>query len=270
MSACSNCPTVDRDFGPDYLIARSPLMLEIEQRVRGADYGGTSWTTRAQAERVAGQLGLSPGLRLLEVGGGAGWPGLFLATRSGCEVVISDLPLEGLRIARERAALDGLATRCSIVAADGAALPFGERSFDRIHHADVLCCMAPKRAMLRECRRVARPGALMAFSVISLAAAPSDDEGRRLLQLSGPPCPDAGADYAVLLRESGWEVFERIDDTAEFARCMDVLLEETGARRDALLALLGEQDFAERLQRRESTRTAVARGLLRRESFVAG
>ena len=130
--------------------------------------------------------------------------------------------------------------------------------------------MAPKRAMLRECRRVARSGALMAFSVISLAAAPSDDEGRRLLQLSGPPYPDAGADYALLLRESGWDVIERLDVTAEFARCMGVLLDETRARRDALLALLGEQDFAERLQRRESTRASVERGLLKRESFVAG
>ena len=71
------------------------------QRVRGADYGGTSWTTRSQAERVVSRLELSPGLRLLQVGGGAGWPGLFLATRSGCEVLISDLPLEGLRMARE-------------------------------------------------------------------------------------------------------------------------------------------------------------------------
>ena len=270
MGACINCPTVERDFGRDYEIARSPLMLEIEQRVFCADYGGTSWTTRAQAERVVSRLELSPGLRLLEVGGGAGWPGLFLATRSGCEVVISDLPLEGLRMARERSELDRLAARCSIVAADGAALPFRDRSFDRIHHADVLCCLAPKRDMLRECRRVARSGALMAFSVISLAAAPSDDEGRRLLQLSGPPYPDAGADYALLLRESGWNVIERLDVTAEFARCMGVLLDETRARREALLALLGEQDFAERLQRRESARASVKRGLLKRESFVAG
>src|SRR5438046_4459898 len=98
MSACVTCPTVGRDFGRDYEIARLPLMRQIEQRVRGADYGGTSWTTRAQAERVVIELGLAPGLRLLEVGGGAGWPGLLLAMRSGCEVVVSDLPLEGLRL----------------------------------------------------------------------------------------------------------------------------------------------------------------------------
>ena len=269
MGAFITCSKVAHDFRRDYQIAASPLMLEIEQRVCCANYGGTSWTTRAQAEHVVSRLELSPGLRLLEVGGGAGWPGLFLATQSGCEIVISDLPLEGLRMARERAELDGLAAHCNFVAADGAALPFRDRSFDRIHHADVLCCMAPKRDMLRECRRVARSGALMAFSVISLAAAPSDDEGRRLLQLSGPPYPDAGADYALLLSKSGWDVIERLDVTAEFARCMGILLDETRARRAALLALLGEQDFAERLQRRESTRASIELGLLKREWFVA-
>jgi hypothetical protein len=122
--------------------------------------------------------------------------------------------------------------------------------------------------MLRECRRVARPGARMAFSVISLAKSPADEPGRRLLRQSGPPYPDAGADYAVLLHDTGWSMIERRDVTAEFARCMAVLLEETHARHAALLALLGEQDFAERLQRRTSTQGALERGLLKRETFV--
>ena len=98
--------------------------------------------------------------------------------------------------------------------------------------------------------------------------AATDDEGRRLLQQSGPPYLDAGADYAVLLHDTGWSVIERCDVTTEFARCMAVLLVETHARRDALRALLGEADFAERLQRRVSTQGALERGLLKRETFV--
>ena len=64
MSECVTCPTVGRDFGRDYELARLPLMRQIEQLVRGADYGGTSWTTRAQADRVAIGLGLAPGLQI--------------------------------------------------------------------------------------------------------------------------------------------------------------------------------------------------------------
>jgi ubiquinone/menaquinone biosynthesis C-methylase UbiE len=155
------------------------------------------------------------------------------------------------------------------LAADGAALPFAGHSFDRIHHADVLCCMDRKREMLRECRRVARVDARMELSVISLAREPAGDGERRLLQQSGPPYPDAGADYAVLLEETRWTLHERIDVTAEFVRCMEVLLRESDARRSVLVELLGEQDYAERLKRRRSTHTAVACGLLKREIFFA-
>ena len=90
-----------------------------------------------------------------------------------------------------------------------------------------------------------------------------------LLQQSGPPYPDAGADYAVLLEETCWTLVERIDVTGEFTRCMEVLIEESLARRAALVELLGNEDHAERLQRRRCTLAAVARGLLRREIFLA-
>jgi hypothetical protein len=164
---------------------------------------------------------------------------------------------------------DRLDNRCSVLAVDGAALPFADRTFDRIHHADVLCCMERKRDMLQECRRVGRDGAAMEFSVIALARKPRDEEEQQLLAKSGPPYPDAGADYAVLLLESGWNVLERFDVTAEFANCMDVLLQEYDTRRDALLDLLGQENYVDRLQRRLSTRAAVSRGLLKREIFFA-
>jgi cyclopropane fatty-acyl-phospholipid synthase-like methyltransferase len=270
--ACSSPPTcvgAECDFVNEYEVGQSPLMLEIEQRVRGSVYGATSWTTRAQAEATAARLRLVPGSCLLDLGSGAGWPALFVAKLTGCEVVITDLPLSGLRVARVRAVREGIEDRCSVLAADGAALPFADDSFDRMHHADVLCCMTNKREMLLECRRVGREGAQMEFSVITLSRAPAADDERRLLEKSGPPYPDAGADYAVLLAETGWDVRERFDVTAEFARCMDVLLEEFDARRDALIDLLGQRDYADRVERRLSTRAAVSRGLLKREVFLA-
>jgi SAM-dependent methyltransferase len=257
------------DFASDYEIGQSPLMLEIEQRVRGSAYGATSWTTRVQAEAAAARLGLGSGRCLLELGGGSGWPALFLAKLSGCDVIVTDLPLSGLRIAQRRAEADGLHERCRLLAADGTLLPFDDGTFDCIHHADVLCCMERKGDMLRECRRVGRDGAAMEFSVIALAREPGDDAEQQLLAKSGPPYPDAGADYAVLLVETGWNVIERFDVTAEFANCMGVLLDEYRARRDALVDLLGEENYADRLERRLSTRAAVARGLLTREIFFA-
>src|SRR5260370_42212388 len=101
MSTGSAC-----DCASDYEIGQSTVMLEIEQRVRGSAYGATSWTTRAQAEMAAARLGLATRRCLRELGGGSGWPALFLATLSGCEVVVADLPLSGLRIARARGVCD--------------------------------------------------------------------------------------------------------------------------------------------------------------------
>jgi hypothetical protein len=53
----------------------------------------------AQADTLASGLGLSAGDRLLDLGTGRGWPGLYLAARTGCRVVLADLPLDGLRVA---------------------------------------------------------------------------------------------------------------------------------------------------------------------------
>ena len=93
----------------------------------------------AQADTLAGKLRLSAGDRLLDLGSGRGWPGLYLAASSGCQVVPSDLPLEGLRVAAARAAAEGLAARAAMVVAAASGLPFGAGSFDAIVHTDVLC-----------------------------------------------------------------------------------------------------------------------------------
>jgi hypothetical protein len=52
---------------------------QVEQRVIGGDWGANGYTTMAQADTLASGLGLSAGDRLLDLGTGRGWPGLYLA-----------------------------------------------------------------------------------------------------------------------------------------------------------------------------------------------
>jgi SAM-dependent methyltransferase len=112
---------------------------QIEQRVIGGDWGANGFTTMAQADALAHSLGLSAGDRRLDLGSGRGWPGLYLTARTGCRVVLTDLPLEGLRVAADRAAEEGLAARTAVVVAAASGLPFRAGSFDAVIHADVLC-----------------------------------------------------------------------------------------------------------------------------------
>jgi 2-polyprenyl-3-methyl-5-hydroxy-6-metoxy-1,4-benzoquinol methylase len=126
-------------FDARYGIALPPVARQIERRVIGGEWGANGYTTMAQADTLARGLGLSAADRLLDIGTGRGWPGLYLAATTGCQVVLTDLPLEGLRVAADRAAAEGLAARAAMVVAAASGLPFRAGSFDVIVHSDVLC-----------------------------------------------------------------------------------------------------------------------------------
>ena len=60
------------------------------------------------------------------------------AERSGCDAVLIDVPVAGMRSAAARASRARLDGRCACIAASGQALPFRSRSFDAVAHSDVL------------------------------------------------------------------------------------------------------------------------------------
>jgi ubiquinone/menaquinone biosynthesis C-methylase UbiE len=243
-------------------------VLDIERAVCGCDYGGTSWTTRAEADDIGTRLRLAPGKRLLDLGAGSGWPGLYLARRSGCDVTLADLPVDGLRAARRRAARDGLTGACWLAAADGASLPFADRSFDAIQHADVLCCLTAKREVLAECRRVIRGGAPMIFTVISVTPGLGREERERALA-AGPPFKAESRLYPELLAETGWRLGDTIELTAQYARSLRRMIEEEDARERALVDILGEAEVADKRARRQRTLAALQDGLLRRDLYCS-
>jgi len=255
-------------FAMEQELNRSDTVVALQRNVLGCEYGGSSWTTREEADRVAQQLELRRGQRLLEVGAGSGWPGLYLAGLTGCDVVLSDIPVFGLQLALRRAHADNLTERCCAVAADAAALPFAAASFDAISHSDVLCCMPAKEAMLSACRRVARPGARMVFSVIAPSHELSSAE-RSLAVASGPPHVEVDGDYADLLDRLGWSVTEHNDVTEEYGRCVRAMLVGLEDNQEALIEALGKEEFQRRIGRRRNALTAIGDGLLKRELFFA-
>ena len=127
------------DFSERYRArATVDILDDIERRVIGEVWGASGYTTVAEALRILGRLDLRPETRLLDIGSGFGWPGLFLARESGCEVIVTDMPTEGLEISATRANAENVKL-LGAVACSGRYLPFADGSFDAIVHTDVLC-----------------------------------------------------------------------------------------------------------------------------------
>lgn len=126
-------------FAERYGLPGSNATRDVERLVIGSDFGATGYTTVAQADLLSERLALAPEKRLLDVGSGRGWPGLYLAKQSGCTVVLTDLPEEGMRTAARRASAEGLSGRARAVVSSARRLPFGQQTQDAIVHTDVLC-----------------------------------------------------------------------------------------------------------------------------------
>ena len=127
-------------FSERYAVPTPLTMGDIERRVLGDGkaWGVNGYTTVAQADAIGRALELGPGRWLLDVGTGRGYPGLYLAAKTGCSVIGTDLPHEPLIAATRRATRENLKSAAFVTAAGGAQ-PFRERSFDAVVLTDVLC-----------------------------------------------------------------------------------------------------------------------------------
>ena len=252
-------------FDERYLHVLAPVMLEIEAEARGTDYGSVSWSTREQVERMATHLDLGNDSRLLDIGAGAGWPGLYVGQRTGCHVTMLDFPVHGLKLALDRAARDSVAAHASV--ADGALLPFSEGVFEGVIHSDLLCCLTRKLEVLAECRRVVRPGGRMAFTVIEVVPDLAPDAHTIAVE-SGPEFVDTESPYADVLAETGWTLSQVEDVTSEFQSMGRTLLQSRESRREALVALLGAENVEEMIDRNRGTVASTEEGRLCRRLYL--
>ena len=99
-------------FELEYAVARARAGRCIEEAV-----GLNGYTTVVQAQRLCEHLDLEAGATLLDVGAGRGWPGSYIAEKTGCRLVAADVPWEALLAAKLRRETD-------VVKACGESLPF--------------------------------------------------------------------------------------------------------------------------------------------------
>ncbi len=103
-------------------------------------------------------IAASPRETLLDLAGGTGDIGFAAKARGAGRVIISDVNPAMLAVAQDRMLERGLAEGITFLCADAEHLPLPDRSVEKISMAFGLRNCTDKDAVLREARRVLRPG----------------------------------------------------------------------------------------------------------------
>src|SRR5688500_713616 len=109
------------------------------------------------------RLGDIRGMHVLDAGCGDGWLSVILAKRGAAFVDAFDVSPEGVRVARQRAELNGVAARCHFEAASFYSIPFGDESADVVIGQSILHHLGHKDRAAEELFRVMKPGARAIF-----------------------------------------------------------------------------------------------------------
>jgi SAM-dependent methyltransferase len=114
---------------------------------------------RAATAELTGALGLTSGMRVLDVGSGIGGPSRYVAATYGCAVVGIDLTEEYCRVASMLAERVGLGERVEYRPGNALAMPFAERAFDAAYTQHAAMNIEDKARLYAEVARVLKPGA---------------------------------------------------------------------------------------------------------------
>ena len=120
--------------------------------------GGKPSTTR-----LAQLAGLTPDLRVLDVGGGLGGPARTLAVEFGCHVTVIDLTESYVQAARELTTRLGLTGQVTHQVGNALELPFDDGHFDVVWTQNSGMNIQNKELLYASFHRILRSGGLLAL-----------------------------------------------------------------------------------------------------------
>ena len=216
----------------------------IRKETFGVDIGQNSWVTADEYDRFIGWLDLGAGHHALEVASGSGGPARYLARSTGCRVTGIDSNESGVATASRMAAEAGDGERVAFRVADAtAALPFEDGAFDALLCVDSMNHFPDRLAVLREWRRVLRPGRRALFTDPVVITGPVTNDELALRSSIGLFLFAPAAVNDRLIEQAGFRLVRQEDVTGNATRVAGNWHRSRQAHRDELLPIEGEERF---------------------------
>ncbi|MCH6471210.1 class I SAM-dependent methyltransferase [Sinomonas terrae] len=172
--------------------------------------------------RLARELGLGPGSRVLDVAAGQGTTALLLAREFGCAVTGVDLGTRQVERARAAAAREGLGHLASFTVADAEDLPFEDGAFDAVVCECAFCTFPDKAHAAAELARVLAPGGKAGITDLTVRGGrlpePLTGMAAWVACIADARSPEG---YGALLSAAGLDVERSEDHSGAIARMLD-------------------------------------------------
>lgn len=250
------------------------LGAEAQRAVRRETYdedlGQSSWIMAAEAREWFRLLDLSAGKDLLEVACGSGGMTCRMARDTGARCVGVDINPNGIEAAQEQARAQNLADRVEFRLIDaGKRLPFDDASFDAIFCNDSINHIPGRADVLKDWRRVLRPGGRLLFTDPVVVTGPVTNEEIRIRSSIGFFLFLPAGENERLLAGAGFTVLEVRDVSEATASVSQRWRDARAKRREALAEFEGEKGFDDLQKFLEAVHTLSSERRLSRFMYLA-
>lgn len=218
---------------------------------------------------MAKEAGIRPGVEVLDAGCGYGATAIFLAREYDCRVHGLNISERELELACERAAEAGVADRVRFDYGDFHALPVPDECVDVVWSQEAFLHGADKLQVLRECRRVLRPGGRLVISDLLVSQEVQGEEREKIYERVRSPQMWDFADYRRGLNAAGFRIEVEEDWSANVAPTYQAVLDQLRAQRDALAERVPVEQLESTISALQLWVDSARTGKIRQGLFVA-
>jgi ubiquinone/menaquinone biosynthesis C-methylase UbiE len=171
-----------------------------------------------ETEIMARKIRLDKNKHLLDVCSALGGPARHLVKKYGCMITGLDGTKKMVEEAERRTRRAGLEKLIDYRYGDAQEMPFTSGSYDIVWGQDAWCYVENKSRLIHEAHRVLKPKGIIAFTDWIQAGNMTEEEWIDLNTFMVFPYMETLDGYETLLKETGFEVTEKIDLSPDFAK----------------------------------------------------